>query len=95
MPRYFFDVSDGRCAADVEGVVLADNREARREVIRRAAMLLKVFTSQHGSFKSWRIALRDEAGSVLYWIDTEQGVSLASSSDQNARLQRAPGLPLS
>ncbi len=79
MPRYFFDVSDGRCATDVEGVELADNRAARREVIRRADMLFRVCTSRQGSFKSWRIALRDEAGSVLYWIDTEKGISLASS----------------
>lgn len=76
MPRYFFDVSDGGCAADAEGVELADNRAACREVIRRAAMLFKVCNSRQGHFKSWRIALRDEAGSVLYWIDTEQGISL-------------------
>ncbi len=78
MPRYYFDVSDGRCAADAEGVEFADNHAARREVIRRAGMLFKVCTLRQGSFKSWRIALRDEAGSVLYWIDTEQGVSLAA-----------------
>ena len=78
MPRYFFDVADGRCAPDPDGLLFVDDIEARREAIRRAAMLLKAVYSQEGAPKNWRVGVRDENGIVVYWIDAKLGVAFAS-----------------
>lgn len=79
MPRFFFDVSDGRCAADTQGVEFVDDRAARREALRRAAMLLKATQARAGAVGQWRIAVKDERGVILFWIDSGQGPSPASS----------------
>ncbi len=79
MPRFFFDVSDGRCASDTEGGDFVDDGAARREAVRRAAMLLRATQGEAGLARAWRIAVKDERGLVLFWIDAGSGVSLASS----------------
>ena len=79
MPRFFFDVSDGRCAADKTGVEFNDDRAACREALRRARMLLRTSTAVPDVVRQWRIDVKDEAGSVLFWIDSGLGISLASS----------------
>ena len=75
MPLFFFDVSDGRCAADANGLEFADERAARREALRRAAMLLKTSTASSKVVRKWRIDVKDEEGSVLFWIDSGLGVA--------------------
>ena len=79
MPRFFFDVSDGRCASDTQGAEFADDRAARREALRRAAMLLKAMQARAEVAKAWRIAVKDERGLTLFWIDSGSGMSPASS----------------
>ncbi len=72
MPRFYFDVLDGRCAADEIGTVCADERSARREAIRRSAVLLRVMQSrdQRKGSADWAIKVRDEAGNTVFQIDT-------------------------
>lgn len=41
MPRFFFDLSDGWCEPDTDGVELADPHAAQREAIRFAGEVLK------------------------------------------------------
>ena len=79
MPRFFFDVSDGRCATDETGVDFADDKAARREVIRRAAMLIKATKTQPDNPKNWRLDVKDNAGAVVFWIDARLGIMLASN----------------
>ena len=79
MPRFFFDVSDGRCASDTQGVEFVDDRAARREAVRRAAMLLRATKAEAEADRRWRIAVKDERGMILFWIDSGQGLSPASS----------------
>ena len=55
MPRFYFDVSDGRCSPDVNGLYLTDDMAARREAVRRVAMLLRATHSANGrEGRSWR-----------------------------------------
>ncbi len=79
MPRFFFDVSDGRCTSDTQGVDFVDDRAARREAVRRAAMLLRAMPAGSDAVRAWRIAVKDERGMVLFRIDSGWGAALASS----------------
>ena len=74
MPRYLFDVSDGRCASDTEGVVLTDETAARREAIRRAAMLVRATNDRPENSGNWKLNVRDAAGAVVFWVDARLGI---------------------
>ena len=76
MPRYRFDVSDGQCAEDVEGIELPDERAARREAIRRVAMLVRASNNQPETPRTWRLNVKDAAGAVVFWIDGRLGIAL-------------------
>ena len=78
MPR-FFGVSDGRCAADTQGVESVDDRAARREAVRRAAMLPRATQGEAEAVGQWRIAVEDERGVILFRIGSAQGPPPASS----------------
>ena len=77
MPRFFFDVSDGRCALDETGVEFADARAARREAIRRAAMLVRA-TNDKPDKRTWRLNVKDTAGAIVFWIDARLGIMLTA-----------------
>ncbi|MBH0619156.1 hypothetical protein I3A86_23885 [Salmonella enterica] len=76
MPRFFFDVLDGRCAPDEIGTSLSSERDAREEAIRRALILLKVIQPKEGrgDTKDCVIKVKDEFGDVLWHIDVWPGV---------------------
>ena len=74
MPRFYFDVSDGRCSPDVNGLYLTDDMAARREAVRRVAMLLRATHSAKGVLSAWRMAVKDEAGEVLFCIEAPSGM---------------------
>lgn len=78
MPRFFFDVSDGRCSPDTDGLYLTDDRAARREAIRRVAMLLRATHNAKGILREWKLAVKDEAGAILFCIETPAEVRLPS-----------------
>ena len=79
MPRFYFDVSDGRCSPDQDGLYLTDDMAARREAIRRVVMLLRVTHSQIGAVRDWRLAVKDEQGIVLFCIEAPSGAPAVSS----------------
>ena len=66
MPRFYFNVSDGRCSPDTTGLYLTDDMAARREAVRRVAMLLRATHNAKGDMK-------DEAGSTLFYIEAPSG----------------------
>ncbi len=76
MPRFYFDISDGRCSPDPEGLHLTDEAAARCEGIRRVAMLLRATHNGRGMLRGWRLAVRDETGLTLFCIDAPSGVHL-------------------
>ena len=73
MPRFYFDVSDGRCSPDANGLYLTDDMAARREAVRRVAMLLRATHNAKGVLSAWRMAVKDEAGEVLFSIEAPSG----------------------
>ena len=69
MPRFYFDVSDGRCSPDANGLCLTDEMAARREAVRRIAMLLRATQNGKGALHAWRMAVKDEGGATLFSIE--------------------------
>ena len=79
MPQFYFDVSDGRCSPDPSGLNLTDEQAARREGIRRVAMLLRATHNEKGTLRDWRLSVRNDTGEVLFWIEAPTGLRLAPS----------------
>ena len=68
MPRYHFNVYDGRSARDVEGSVLSNAGEARREGIRLAGVMLDRDASRFDD-GYWWLEVTDARGSALFRLD--------------------------
>lgn len=69
MPRYFFDISDGMDADDVEdseGEVLEGLNAARIEAVRLSGELLKSFPDRFWSVGEWSCTVRDENKLILF-----------------------------
>lgn len=65
MPRYFFDVHDGKDLPDIDGTELADRDAAHMEAVAAAGEMLKETGRRflHGSF--WEMHVTDEAGKTV------------------------------
>lgn len=68
MPRYFFDVRDGRQYPDDEGTELADLQSARVEAAGLAARLLGDHPAQFWNDGEWTIEVRDGHDQVVLTI---------------------------
>lgn len=64
MPRFFFDVHDGRDLIDDEGVELCDVGAAKREALKCASGMLGE-TSADWPGELLRMDVRDERGNVV------------------------------
>lgn len=69
MPRYHFNVEDGRSTPDPEGTELPDLESARREAVRLAGRLLDDDPAQFWSHGLWRVVVTDDAGRTLFTLD--------------------------
>lgn len=66
MPRYFFNVIDGRDIIDNTGTVLPSLREARAEAIRTAGAILRDEVDRLWNDTEWQMNVTDASGqSVL------------------------------
>ena len=74
MPKFYFDVFDGRCSPDTDGIYLTDDMAARREAVRRVAMLLRATHNAKGVLHAWRMGVRDESGAFLFNIEAPTAV---------------------
>lgn len=68
MPKYFFNVHNGRVIADDDGIDLSGPAEARERGVRLAADILReeMATSPDAS---WRMIVTDDAGDRVFQID--------------------------
>ena len=67
MPRYFFNVKDGRDIPDTEGTVLADADAARVEAVAALGDLIKGHAETFWKTSDWQMHVTDEHGdSVCY-----------------------------
>ena len=76
MPKYHFDVSDGRCSPDINGVDLTDDMSARREATRRMILLLRMTRNGNGASHLWKVAVKDERREILFCIEARSEADL-------------------
>jgi hypothetical protein len=65
MPRYFFNVHDGKDIEDTEGTVLLGEAHAREQAIITAAEMLRSEAATLQSNEVWEMKVTDEAGHCM------------------------------
>lgn len=66
MPRYFFDIHDGRLQRDDEGTECADFEAARREAMISLPDVARWEIPADGDRQTYTVIVRDEAGTPVY-----------------------------
>ena len=69
MPRYHFNIHDGRNEVDREGTELPDLHEARRQAIKLAAAVLDDEGTSLRDGEDWHMEVTDATGLVLFRLD--------------------------
>lgn len=69
MPRYHFNVYDGKTVIDRDGTPLSGPDDARRESIRLASELLRSQAMKTEIGEEWRVEVTDGRGMILFRID--------------------------
>ena len=80
MPRYFFDLADGRREVDRDGVDLPDVAAARAAAVRFAGELLSGEPEQLWEKHQWRVEVTGEDGALLCTV-----IALAFDAPAGAR----------
>lgn len=65
MPRYFFDVLDGRGLDDDRGLVLKDDDEARAVAVRTSGEMLRDFGKRAVTPSEWEMRVTEEGGRAV------------------------------
>lgn len=87
MPRYFFDVKDGRDFPDLQGSEFADLAAARIEAVRFAGEILKEAPERFWHCEEWTMTVSDHQRQMLFTLKfLAQSSPSASSSDGIIRL---------
>ena|SRR5262245_41255097 len=69
MPRYFFNLNDGRkIIPDPEGTALPDNASARAHA---SQVVRELARNRERKTKSWRLVVRDEHGTLCFELPFE------------------------
>jgi hypothetical protein len=66
MPRYFFNIHDGKSIIDEEGTELPNWQAARIEAIGLAGHILKDEAHRIALGEDWRIEVTDHTGLILF-----------------------------
>lgn len=69
LPRYFFNIFDGRSTPDTDGTELPDWQAVRREAIRLAGHVLRDEATRLIPDEEWRMEVTDHTGLTLFQID--------------------------
>ena len=68
MPRYFFNVKDGKDIPDDEGTELAGVVQARTQAILTAGEMIRSDGATVRNGSDWRMNVTDEAGDRLFTL---------------------------
>jgi hypothetical protein len=78
VPRYFFNLHDGRSDLDTDGTELTSSDAARIAAVQFAAGLLGDEAHLHTSGVAWNLEVLDEAGATVCSVDVRVSVSATS-----------------
>ncbi len=85
MPRYFFNVYDGRNESDHDGMELAGWQAARVEAVQLAGRIIGDEARSVARGEHWHMEVVDEGGLTLFRLDFHVTETLAvRGSTQNA-----------
>ncbi|HZY67448.1 MAG TPA: hypothetical protein VFE52_02605 [Devosia sp.] len=81
MPRYFFNIHDGKDIIDREGTVLTDLVEARLSAVELAGRCIAELGDEFwGLSHPWRLEVSDTAGTMLFSLRfSSDGVDAGSA----------------
>ena len=68
MPRFRFQLHDGRSLPDTEGTVLPNLEDAQLEAVRRAGTILSRHSREFWQDHEWALDVTDDAGLVLFTL---------------------------
>ena len=85
MPRYLFQIHDGRETPDIEGLDLPDIEAARIEAVHLAGDLLQQCAARFTPGTDWRVSVMDPTGLILLPRDVALSPSAALGSDVPVR----------
>lgn len=68
MPRFFFNVHDGREYPDFDGIELPSISDARRQATLYAGELLRSDPASFWSGEEWKMEVTDDRGLVLFHL---------------------------
>jgi hypothetical protein len=68
MPRYFFNVHDGRSSPDQEGTELPDIGTARAQAVGFSGEVLRDTGAKYWDHPDWRLDVLDEGGRTLFTL---------------------------
>lgn len=66
MPRFYFNVLDGKSGLDALGTNLPDSHTARIEAVRLAGEILRDEAQHIVNYDDWRLEVTDRRGLVLF-----------------------------
>ena len=84
MPRYHFNVHDGKDLPDHAGVELRDRDAAWSEAVQTCGEMLKELAGRFGRNMEWRMDVTDAADQPLFTLrfaGTEHGSYVAANSN--------------
>ncbi|WP_375457758.1 DUF6894 family protein [uncultured Enterovirga sp.] len=68
MPRYFFNVTDGRSFVDPNGTELPDVYAAQARAIQTSGDMLRDMAGKFWTGESWKMEVHDQAGRELFTL---------------------------
>lgn len=79
MPRYFFHVTDGYSAPDLDGTELPDIYTAQALAIRMTGELLRDMGAKFWNGTQWKLEVAEERGRILFTLhfSAEEGPALS------------------
>ncbi|KQS59497.1 hypothetical protein ASG32_31340 [Methylobacterium sp. Leaf361] len=83
MPRFFFDIHDGRLQRDDEGTECADFAAARREAMIALPDIARWEIPTDGDKQTYTVIVRDEAGVPVYTAALTYTGLIPTLTDQN------------
>ena len=68
MPRYFFNMIDGKFLADDTGTECSGMAEARDQAITTAGSMLRDQSSKFHNCHQWQMHVTDDAKNTVFWL---------------------------
>ena len=66
VPRYFFNIDDGRSTRDLDGVELKDLATAKCEGVKLAGQMICADSDRFWNRREWGLTVTDTAGLILF-----------------------------